>query len=249
MVARQRQDRDDSPPEPVTEETPLKKTITMNNPSQQLILIVDPYSTGCMVAQEIIKRGYPIVAIWTKGFSAEMKTHVPVSCRDITYVDEIQDELHWSIDDLIRAIDKARGAAARKIGKSDNYYSVVGCIPGGEAGVDMADKLSEKLGVLSNGAQGHFANRRDKRVQQELVRQAGLRAARQACGERFEDVEDFLLTEQYPIVLKPTDSAGSDGVKLCHNFEQASEHFHYLLTVEAVNGGYNKQVLCQEFLR
>ena len=29
----------------------------------------------------------------------------------------------------------------------------------------MADSLSERLGVLSNGAQGDFANRRDKKVQ------------------------------------------------------------------------------------
>jgi biotin carboxylase len=50
-------------------------------------------------------------------------------------------------------------------------------------------------------------------------------------------------------VLKPTDSAGSDGVKLCNSMEEAKEHFHHLLTVEAVNGGYNTQVLCQEFLR
>ncbi len=28
-------------------------------PAQSLFLIVDPYSTGCMVAQEISKRGYP----------------------------------------------------------------------------------------------------------------------------------------------------------------------------------------------
>eukprot|EP00985_Skeletonema_marinoi_P033822 scaffold42277_cov153-Skeletonema_marinoi.AAC.1 len=219
------------------------------NPSQQLILIVDPYSTGCMVAQEITKRGYQIMAIWTKGFSDEMKTHVPVSCRDLTYVDQVQDELHWSLDDLVRAVDQAKDRAARKIGKDDGYYTIVGCIAGGEAGVDMADLLSEKLGVLSNGTKGDFANRRDKRVQQDLVRDAGLRAVRQACGEKFEDVEEFLRSEQFPVVLKPTDSAGSDGVKLCHSFEQAKEHFHHLLTVEAVNGGYNTQVLCQEFLQ
>jgi hypothetical protein len=39
---------------------------TMNSntvvPAQSLVLIVDPYSTGCMVAQEISKRGYPIMA-------------------------------------------------------------------------------------------------------------------------------------------------------------------------------------------
>ncbi len=51
------------------------------------------------------------------------------------------------------------------------------------------------------------------------------------------------------MVLKPTDSAGSDGVKLCHNFEEAKVHFHHLLEVEAVNGGMNTEVLCQEFLR
>ncbi len=49
--------------------------------------------------------------------------------------------------------------------------------------------------------------------------------------------------------MKPTNSAGSDGVKLCNSMEEAKEHFHHLLTVEAVNGGYNTQVLCQEFLR
>ena len=217
----------------------------MTNPSQQLILIIDPYSTGCMVAQEITKRGYPIMAIWTKGFSAEMKTHVPLSCRDLTYVEELDDELHWTLDDLVRAVYQAKGRAARKIGKMEDYYTIAGCIAGGEAGVDMADALSEKLGVLSNGTKGDFANRRDKRVQQDLVRQSGLRAVRQACGEKFEDVEEFLKREQFPVVLKPTDSAGSDGVKLCHSFEQAKEHFHHLLTVEAVNGGYNKQVLCQ----
>jgi biotin carboxylase len=62
-------------------------------------------------------------------------------------------------------------------------------------------------------------------------------------------VEKFLQTEHYPVVLKPTDSAGSDGVKLCHNIEEAKEHFHHLFEVEAVNGGYNTEVLCQEFLR
>ena len=49
--------------------------------------------------------------------------------------------------------------------------------------------------------------------------------------------------------LQPTDSAGSDGVKLCHSMEEAREHFRHLLTVEAVNGGFNEQVLCQgEFI-
>ncbi len=31
--------------------------------------------------------------------------------------------------------------------------------------------------------------------------------------------------------------------------EESKEHFRHLLTVEAVNGGYNTQVLCQELLQ
>ena len=38
-------------------------------------------------------------------------------------------------------------------------------------------------------------------------------------------------------------------MKLCHDFNEAKEHFELLFEVEAVNGGYNTEVLCQEFLR
>ena len=86
-------------------------------------------------------------------------------------------------------------------------------------------------------------------MQQELVRDSGLRSARQSCGEKFSEVEEFLRTEEYPVVLKPVDSGGSDGVKLCQSFEEAKEHFEYLLTAEAVVGGHHKKVLCQEFLK
>lgn len=189
------------------------------------------------------------MAIWTKGFAPEMKTHIPVSCRDLTYLAQVDDLDSWTLDDLVTATKNAATAAARKFGRPDDYYTIAGCIAGGEAGVDMADLLSEKLGVLSNGAQGDFANRRDKKVQQDLVRNTGMRAVRQACGEKFEEVEEFLNSETFPVVLKPTDSAGSDGVKLCNSMAEAKEHFQHLLSVEAVNGGYNTEVLCQEFLR
>eukprot|EP00578_Thalassiosira_sp_NH16_P030550 CAMPEP_0181081758 /NCGR_PEP_ID=MMETSP1071-20121207/3266_1 /TAXON_ID=35127 /ORGANISM="Thalassiosira sp., Strain NH16" /LENGTH=963 /DNA_ID=CAMNT_0023163313 /DNA_START=212 /DNA_END=3103 /DNA_ORIENTATION=+ len=224
---------------------------TTMNPSRSLILMVDPYSTGCMVAQEISKRGYPIMAVWTKGFSPEMKSeaHIPLSCRDLTYISQVDDLDHWNVDDLVRAVQQSATEHARSRGYAEDYYTIGGCIAGGEAGVDMADLLSERLGVMSNGAKGDFANRRDKKIQQELIRKAGMRSVRQACGKTFEEVEDFLKSESFPVVLKPTDSAGSDGVKLCHTMEEAKDHFHHLLKVEAVNGGYNEQVLCQEFLR
>lgn len=205
-------------------------------PSDQVVILVDPYSTGCVIAQEMAKRGYGIVAVWTKHFADEMKLHVPTSCGPMTYSAEISETETTTLEDVATAV---QNAVAPK--------TVVACLAGGEAGVDYADALSEHMGLLTNGTD--IPNRRDKKVQQELIRRHGLRSVRQAGGTTFEDVEDFLNTEPYPIVLKPIESAGSDGVKLCYTFQEAKEHFDVLMQSQMVNGGQCPAVLCQEFLR
>mmetsp|Transcript_7319 Transcript_7319/g.21275 ORF Transcript_7319/g.21275 Transcript_7319/m.21275 type:complete len:555 (-) Transcript_7319:189-1853(-) len=209
---------------------------------EKAVLIVTPYSTGCCVALEMQRRGYAIIALWINGFADEMKTHVPLSCaKELRYVREIEEQetLQLTLEEIQRHSTEAN-------------FEIVACLAGGEAGVDVADILSEAMGLLSNGTlrvNGEMLNRRDKKIQQELLRAAGMRAVRQAGSDKFEDVEDFLRTESYPVVLKPTESAGSDGVKLCPNFKEAKEHFHRLMNSQLVNGGDCGQVLCQEFLR
>ena len=202
--------------------------------NKKIAVVITPYSTGCMVAQEIQKRGYLLIAVWTIGFAEHMKSHVPKACGRMDYFAEIDqaDTLEATKERLLEA---AKG------------HEIFCCFAGGEAGVDFADSFSEYLGVLSNGTD--IPNRRDKYVQQELIRKAGLRAVRQAGGTDFKEVESFLMTEQYPVVLKPTESAGSDGVKLCKNFEDAKEHFERLMSSQLVNGGECPSVLCQEFLQ
>jgi len=111
----------------------------------------------------------------------------------------------------------------------------------------VADALSETLGLLTNGT--HIPQRRDKKLQQELVKAAGLRSVRQAGGTTSADVEDFLRTESYPVVVKPVESAGSEGVKLCHTYEEAEQHFHLLMNSQRKVGSKDgAAVLCQEFL-
>merc|ERR1711972_493992 len=93
------------------------------------------------------------------------------------------------------------------------------------------------------------AGRRDKKIQQELVRAAGLRSVRQAGGKQWCDVRAFVDSEPMPVVVKPTESAGSDGVKLCHTIVEAKEHFQLLMTSQKKVGSQDGAVLCQEFLR
>jgi len=201
---------------------------------KKVAVVIDPYSTGCCVVQEVQKRGYLPIAIWTTGFNPEMKTHIPRSCGRMDYFAEI---------------DQAESLEATKIRLEEaaQGHEIICCFVGGEAGVDFADAFSEHLGLLTNGTD--IPNRRDKYVQQELIRQAGLRAVRQAGGTMFSEVETFLNTEQMPVVLKPTESAGSDGVKLCYDFNEAKDHFEKLMSSQLVNGGDCPSVLCQEFLK
>jgi biotin carboxylase len=202
--------------------------------TKKIAVVVTPYSTGCMVAQEVQKRGYLLIAVWTIGFAEVMKTHVPKACGRMDYFAEI-DQADTLEETKHRLLEAAKG------------HEVFCCFAGGEAGVDFADVFSEYLGVLSNGTE--ISNRRDKYVQQELIREAGLRAVRQAGGTKLEEVESFLHSESYPVVLKPTESAGSDGVKLCYTYEDAVQHFHKLMNSQLVNGGECPSVLCQEFLK
>jgi len=186
------------------------------------------------LALECFKRGFKIIALWSKDITDEMKAHRPTSCNELEYISELIEQP--AIPDTAIAVKAAAGD-----------LRLIACMVGGESGVPLADALSEHLGLRTNGTQ--IPQRRDKKLQQELVKAAGLRSVRQAGGTKFEDVEGFLKTESYPVVVKPVESAGSDGVKLCNTFEEAADHFNVLMTAQQKVGSQGAAVLCQEFLR
>ena len=191
--------------------------------------MVNPYSTGACIAREISKRTFNVVALWTKKVSEALKE----SCSDLKVFASVQEQ-----DTLEETLAAVRDAA--------KPYRVIACICGGEEGTALTDALSEKLGVRTNGTQ--IKNRGNKKFQQDAIKEAGLRSIRQASGTKFSDVEEFLLNEKYPVVVKPSESIISDGVKLCHNIEEAKEHFEFLLTLQQKDGN-DSCVLCQEFLK
>mmetsp|Transcript_3871 Transcript_3871/g.5772 ORF Transcript_3871/g.5772 Transcript_3871/m.5772 type:complete len:931 (-) Transcript_3871:263-3055(-) len=200
----------------------------------EAIVVVDPYSTGSCIAREASKRGYNVIALWSHDISPDNKFHVPSSCADLVYF-AVVDSSPNSLEETVNIVKQAAGP---------NVIKAVIC--GGEHGVPLADALSETLGLLTNGT--HIPQRRDKKLQQELVKAAGLRSVRQAGGRTMKDVEEFLRTESYPVVVKPVESAGSEGVKLCHTYEEAEQHFHLLMNSQRKVGSKDGAVLCQEFL-
>jgi len=175
--------------------------------------------------------------LYSEGFSEVMKTHEPESCKGLLKYAVTVDEADTVADTALLVQDLCQ----------KYHWNLTACVCGGEAGVDLTDALSEELGLLSNGTA--VSNRRDKKVQQELARAQGMRAVRQASGTSLEEVREFLQTEPYPLIIKPLDSAGSDGVKLCKTLLEAQNHVANLLGSEMVNGGYCEEVLCQEYLK
>lgn len=204
---------------------------------QPCVVLVDPYSTGAMLAPELDQRGYSVIALWTVE-CGENRGHLPMAA--VGFPEKFIAEL----DEQPSVEDTARMLLAEVAGAD---LAAVMC--GGETGVKVADALAEHMNLRGNGTKNGMSNRRDKRVQQEAAAAAGLRSVRSACGTTWSDVSSFCKSEKFPIVVKPVESAGSDGVKLCHTEEDAREHFGLLMTSQRKCGAQGAAVLLQEFLR
>ena len=131
-----------------------------------------------------------------------------------------------SIPDTVEAIkDKLRCTS------NSATTAISACIPGTESGVKLADLISLHCNLLPHGSgNAAFAggDRRNKHVQQKALEKSGLRAVREVCGSKWQDVKDFLGDLGLPMVVKPVQSGGTDGVKLCQSLEEAEEHFSYI---------------------
>jgi biotin carboxylase len=144
-------------------------------------------------------------------------------------------------------------------------FPVRAVIPGAETGVELADSLSHRMGLRSNGEEGSLA-RRNKFHMGEKVRAAGVRAVGQRLCRTIPELKEFLLTllpsssssgmtiasltddAVIKCVVKPVQSAGSDDVFLCNTVEEALVAFSRISGKKNGLGLVNDGALCQEFL-
>merc|ERR1712066_690729 len=59
----------------------------------------------------------------------------------------------------------------------------------------------------------------------------------------------FVESESFPIVVKPVESCGSDGGKICRTEKEVQDHFSLLMEGQRKVGAQGAAVLCQEFLK
>jgi carbamoylphosphate synthase large subunit len=121
-------------------------------------------------------------------------------------------------------------------------------VPGQESAVELADRLSETLGLPSNGSALSRA-RRDKYEMIEALRRAGVRCARQLRTADPAAVAAWAEGEAgAPVVVKPLSSAATDGVYVCATPAEARSAAERVLAARDIFGFRNTEVLVQSYL-
>ena len=165
--------------------------------ARQVVVVVDPFSTGGNLAAELLSQGYAVIALWTKESGVRYHDY-PEPLDPKKLLAELDEQ------------PTVEGTAQRLCEACRMRDCLAAVICGGDSGVNVTDALSEALNLRGNGtlSSGH---RRDKWVQQEALKAAGVRYARTVCGTTWKQVATFAEREQYPLVVKPIESAGADG--------------------------------------
>ena len=204
------------------------------------VVIVDPFSTGANMAATIVQWGYKLILVFAERDSPVAKLVAKGTNLTPTLIiqhDSGNPDQDAAIAETLSLIG-GQGAP------------VLAILPGAETGVELADKLSARFGTRSNGEE-YTAQRRNKYLMQEAIRNAGVRAIKQQLCNSEAEVKTFYasLGNDAVCVLKPNESAGSDSVYKCANLNECLDAFNHISGHKNGLGQVNRGALCQEFLR
>ncbi|WP_036529471.1 ATP-grasp domain-containing protein [Nocardia sp. CNY236] len=191
----------------------------------KLFAVVDGFSSGAALAREIRVRGHDCINVLSSPDVPEVfrrSYNRALFSRELIASDTVAAELGDISPDFI--------------------------VAGAESGVILADELSERLGLLTNGTRRSQA-RRDKYLMAETVRSAGIRTAEQyRTSDATKAAEWARCLDAFPVVVKPLNSCGADSVFVCSTPGEVVEGAARILGHVNQIGLRNKDVLVQEFI-
>ncbi|HEX4804786.1 MAG TPA: hypothetical protein VFU94_02700 [Conexibacter sp.] len=196
---------------------------------RRVAVVVDAYSTGARLAPRFHAVGLDVVHVQSTPRPPDFYL------RALQRGDFVANVVHEGDIE----------ATAERVARFDPAFVVVGSEPG----VLVSDALSERLGLPSNGTQLSAA-RRDKHQMAQALRAAGVRAIEECkTGDAEEAVAWAERRGDWPVVVKPVDSAGTDGVVLCETPDAVRAAFAATIGRPNALHGANEELLVQELLR
>lgn len=196
---------------------------------KNVCVVVDAYSTGSVLAGIFSTYGYPTIHVQSSDFIPNIikKTFRP---SDFTE--------HFLFDGNIASLCQTL-----------KNYTVKCVVAGCESGVELADLLSEKLGILTNGTEYSQA-RRNKYVMREALHTAHVPCVNHFKSSDIDKILEWARSNNFkePLVLKPIASSSTDGFHICYNEEDVRNAFKKIHLSMDIFGKVNEEVLVQNYL-
>jgi len=198
-----------------------------------VVIVVDPYSSGRFLIEELERRDKKVVSIRSTLEVTECIT----SGYDATKYFGAYDVQEGDTPEMI----------VNHVQKM--YGKVQAVFAGCEAGVILTDALNHALGFKWNDpTTSDF--RRHKAAQQDCLRDNGLRAVKQIFSDDIQEMLEWRRENlEWPVVIKPALSGGTDGVYFCSNDEDIVAACEANLGRIDILGNKTEKVLMQEFLK
>lgn len=160
---------------------------------QRTIVIVDPFSTGRFYAPLFTDRGYRCIAVISND-------DIPEHLLGDLQKKDFSDVFVWN-ETLLNLFKN---------------FTIVAIVAGCETGVYLTDYLTDRLGVKGNSLATTDA-RRHKHIMQKALEGKGLPHIPSRFITKAEQIDELIdLLDETDYVVKPVNSAATDGVVLTH---------------------------------
>ncbi|MFO7800986.1 MAG: methyltransferase domain-containing protein [Desulfovermiculus sp.] len=197
------------------------------------VIIVDGYSTGKYYIDLLEKREIP--AVHVRSFPRVEKVKISdMADGDIAETGHRYAALVGGckeMDELIHELEK---------------YHPIAVWPGCETGVELADLLAAEFELPGNDLESGKASR-DKYLMHQALNKAGMKGLKSWLGDDLEALLKWIGRTGLPVVLKPHNSSGADGVHVCRSEEEVKTAFNSLFGSQNIFGTIITEVLAQEF--
>ena len=198
------------------------------------IVIVEAVSTGYNFVGDVIKRGYNPVLLEVKDDTGEDTAEL----RRTSY------EMLETKPEIIREDESYEKTLAR-IKELDPVVVVAGS----ESGVPLATRLADDLGLPGNPAE-NIPQMTRKDMMHEALKKAGIRYIKGRKIKSVEEALEFCKENKFTdAVVKPLQSAASQGLFLCNNLSDVENAVNTLLKMQDIFGRPITEVIIQERIR
>jgi biotin carboxylase len=186
-----------------------------------MIVLVDPVSTGPVLSTAFVERGEHPLHLYG--------THLHDAYARDPHANK------WLMSDPLWAAQRLSAVPVRAV------------IAASEWGVTAANYLAHALG-LPHHLDSRACARRDKAAMNHALQEAGLPAARTVYVRDCGDIASALAGFDFPVIVKPVDSAGADGCLICAEPAEVHAAVRGGLGQRNLMGAINPAMLIQDYL-